>query len=213
MESTTDQPVHLHGKMEYLHRKKAVGPIAERAFSRILEDNPDFLTIEDKLLQIANENASLKSRFARILRFADVIAAAISPHAGCKHACSSCCHISVGLSGAEAQIIGRAIGVEPATNVSSHGDREALVKHYFGEPCPFLSNGGCSIYDHRPVACRLHFSLDRDGYFCRTSIAPEESIVPNVNLESYWMIYGLIAAQMSRDEGDIRLFFPQGRQC
>ncbi|CAI10262.1 hypothetical protein p1B16 (plasmid) [Aromatoleum aromaticum EbN1] len=104
MESTTDQPVQLHGKMEYLHRKKAVGPIAERAFSRILEDNPDFLTIEDKLLQIANENASLKSRFARILRFADVIAAAISSHAGCKHACSSCCHISVGLSGAEAQL-------------------------------------------------------------------------------------------------------------
>ena len=24
MESTTDQPVQLHGKMEYLHRKKAV---------------------------------------------------------------------------------------------------------------------------------------------------------------------------------------------
>ena len=25
---------------------------------------------------------------------------------------------------------------------------------------------------------RLHFFPDRDGYFCRTSIAPEESIVP-----------------------------------
>jgi len=57
-----------------------------------------------------------------------------------------------------------------------------------------------------------NFTLDRDDYFCRTSIAPEDSMVPNVNLDSYWMIYGLIAAQMSRDEGDIRQFFPQGSQ-
>ena len=212
MNPAIEQSVRLHGKLEYLHRKKTVGPISERAFSRILEDNPDFLAIEDKLLQIVNENASLKSRFARILRLADQIEAAIAPYAGCKHGCSSCCHISVGISGAEAQLIGMAIGVKPITGVSSNGDREALVKHYFGQPCPFLSNQECSIYAHRPVACRLHFTLDRDDYFCRTSIAPEDSMVPNVNLDSYWMIYGLIAAQISRDEGDIRQFFPQGSQ-
>ena len=212
MNPAIEQPVQLHGKLEYLYRKGAVGPLAERAYSRILEANPDLHALEDKLLQIANENASLRSRFSKILRFADVISAAVAPQAGCSKGCASCCHISVGISGAEAQIIGMAIGVKPATGVSSNGDRDALVKHYFGQPCPFLANQECSIYAHRPVACRLHFTLDRDDYFCRTSIAPEDSMVPNVNLDSYWMIYGLIAAQMSRDEGDIRQFFPQGGQ-
>ena len=26
-------------------------------------------------------------------------------------------------------------------------------------PCPFLDNGSCSIYQHRPLACRSHFSI------------------------------------------------------
>ena len=26
-------------------------------------------------------------------------------------------------------------------------------------PCPFLDNGSCSIYQHRPLACRSHFSV------------------------------------------------------
>ena len=67
MNPAIEQPVQLHGKLEYLYRKGAVGPLAERAYSRILEANPDLHTLEDKLVHIANENASLRSRCGRDL--------------------------------------------------------------------------------------------------------------------------------------------------
>lgn len=208
----TSQPITLYGRLEYQFRKLAVDAQADQAFARIVEQSSLFLGLENRLIAITQENASLKSRFAKMLKIADRIAEAISPHAGCQRMCSHCCNISVGLSAAEARHIGAAIGVTPRSNVSSLGDRSALIDRYFGEPCPFLENQECSIYAHRPVACRLHFTLDRDGYFCSTQIHPEDSLVPAVNLETYWMMYGYLALQIEDSEGDIRQFFPNGRQ-
>lgn len=34
-------------------------------------------------------------------------------------------------------------------------------------PCPFLRDGGCSVYDVRPMACRLLLNLDDDDLLCQ----------------------------------------------
>jgi hypothetical protein len=84
-------------------------------------------------------------------------------------------------------------------------DRQAMSLRHFGTPCPFLAGDDCSIHAHRPIACRLHFSMADTPFFCRTDLKPDESIVPNIELGAFWRAYGLVTRQSG--QGDIREFF------
>ncbi|HRQ48109.1 MAG TPA: hypothetical protein PK725_14235, partial [Rhodocyclaceae bacterium] len=76
--------------------------------------------------------------------------------------------------------------------------------------CPFMHDRQCSIYEHRPIACRLHFTLDADAYFCQTTLDPADSAVPNVDLSEFWFAYAYLGIQLGSTIGDIRQFFPAG---
>jgi Fe-S-cluster containining protein len=47
-----------------------------------------------------------------------------------------------------------------------HSDRETHQIRWIQTqtPCPFLEQGSCSIYEHRPLACRSHFSVKKPEY-------------------------------------------------
>ena len=45
--------------------------------------------------------------------------------------------------------------------------RAWVVDEYTGVACTFLVNDRCSIYEHRPLACRLHISMSEDALRCR----------------------------------------------
>lgn len=203
--------VVLHGRLLHRWRLHHVGAEADKRFEGILRDWPAFTRLPERIRRIADQSASLRSRFGKLLELADEIGSAVAPHSGCAKGCSACCNIAVSLSSVEAERIGHAIGVKPAElPVRRRVDLEDVQGRHFGHACPFLKNSECSIYADRPVACRLHFTLDRDGYFCQTSIKPEESVVPNVDLSAYWMAYGLLSASQKGVMGDIREFFPGG---
>lgn len=147
-----------------------------------------------------------RGRLNRALKVADKISAEVTPYSACKNGCSYCCHTSVAVSTIEAQMIGEVIGKAPLKAPARMSREE--TGHYHRQPCPFLSNGECSIYDSRPMACRFMFNMADVPYYCNTDIDPENSRVTMLNLKD--IEFTFTGVFMSSGFADIRDFFPQG---
>lgn len=161
----------------------------------------------DEAMEIARLPLSQRIRYNKLVKLVDQASAEILPFTACRKGCSHCCNIAVLISDVEAQRIGEAIRRKPVKTGAFPADVEALQKQYFGVPCTFLKGGRCSIYDVRPLACRLHFNMADDPFFCSTAIAPKDSLVPSLNLHGvdralFVMTFGSLHA-------DIRDFFPK----
>ncbi len=63
----------------------------------------------------------------------------------CKEGCDSCC-MDFGILAVEFQSIKQAIDLPNIVVNNKASEAE----------CPFLVNGTCSIYNHRPIICRTH---------------------------------------------------------
>jgi Fe-S-cluster containining protein len=207
--SSPAQRIVLYGQILHRFRMNVVQDQAQRQYGAIVAQTPWMANLGDKLSRVMNANASARSKLGQLERIADEIAAAISPHSGCKRGCSACCNISVALSEHEAQRLGERIGIRP-TPPPPEQEQAALERLYFRSPCPFMHDRLCSIYEHRPIACRLHFSLDVDAYFCQTTLDPADSAVPSVDLSEFWFAYAYLGIQLGSSIGDIRQFFPAG---
>ena len=171
---------------------------------------------------------STHAKIEGVWKAVDEVTAIAKPHAACRRGCGHCCHQCVLLSEQEAELIGKRIGVKPK-QVVGITDRDD-VKAGYDNPCPFLKNDECSIYEHRPLACRQQMNLDRDPLLCKP--IGEMNKVPYLNLFEYTTALAMITTK--RDEitrrnprtgltepgtkmtapnvGDIREFFPRGRR-
>jgi Fe-S-cluster containining protein len=122
--------------------------------------------------------------------------------APCKKGCDHCCKLSVFLSVAEAKIIAREIGREfkmPKTF------RSETAMEFTGVPCPFLKNHECSIYEHRPFACRVHYSMADSAAPCHLD---QIRTVPYMNPSTYYDAYFKAFGRESLTQlADIRDFF------
>ena len=128
-----------------------------------------------------------------------------------------CCHIPVTISGKEAQLSSRAIGraavkepcnavpVQNLVDVDTVTSASAKLQHWgTGTACSFLVDDACSIYEVRPLACRVLFNLDDDDLLCRHG-AEQPAVVPYADSR---MLRALaLAAQPAERLADIRDFF------
>ncbi len=74
------------------------------------------------------------------------------PPAACKKGCGWCCHQPIGAAAIEVLAMARALKDRP---------QAALVAEWKpGQPCAFLKDGACSVYDIRPLKCRSLWHLD-----------------------------------------------------
>jgi Fe-S-cluster containining protein len=164
----------------------------------------------------------------RLWKMVDEIGALAKPHAACRRGCSHCCHIPVLIPEQEANLIGRFIHVKPEKVEGITQARE--IRTGYDNPCPFLKDDQCSIYAHRPLACRQQFNMDRDALLCEL-VGDKASTVPYLNLRDY--TNALVTITIHREEtiarnpatghmvpclketapnvGDIREFFPRGK--
>ena len=78
-------------------------------------------------------------------------------------------------------------------------------------PCPFLKGGECSIYDSRPLTCRMHLNFDIDPYWClHENWTRPEALIPRPDITPLMEAYHALAGKVRPVVADIRDFFPQG---
>lgn len=127
------------------------------------------------------------------------------PDAACRQGCSHCCHINTDVPRAEAQLIAKKTGRKLASPVTHKGETDQDLDQYFGVPCPFLVQGSCSIYEHRPFVCRTLVNLAADAQLCE--LRPGESVpVPYAN--ATYLKAAFFAVHSDDDWADIREWFP-----
>jgi len=143
---------------------------------------------ERRLRSVAAAARGTRKKLFWLQRASDLVgqAATKTGVAPCKTGCAHCCHQSVQMTRAEAEEIarvsGREISTAPARSYAlremlrdEDGEellalREGAAQAYTGKPCPFLNaSKACSIYEARPLTCRLHLSLADDDGPCKLS--------------------------------------------
>lgn len=186
-------------------------PITPEEATRQAQCNIDLLNLDNTIdepryefIDVLRKDITTRAKMNRLKKTADKINAAAIPRSACRSGCSHCCNISVVISQVEADAISAVTGIKPK---KIRGIPALEIRNkWFGTPCPFLKKGRCSVYDVRPMACRLMFNMADSPYFCDTKIKPEDSHVTMLNLKQ--LEEGYVQTFLGQDWGDIRDFFP-----
>lgn len=123
-------------------------------------------SMTEEIKTIANGMGTRKEKVAKLQQLMSELRSYATPHLqACKKGCSTCCYQRVILTETEADVIGDAIKVRPRAIPDNYKQKDI---NSFGRstPCPFLHNSECSIYEHRPIACRSYVNMDVDNLLC-----------------------------------------------
>lgn len=145
------------------------------------------------------ENVTVEQIIEQAYAILQPIVESVGTVATCHAGCGACCHIPVRISEYEAAVIAARTG-RKMTKVSAKAAKRLNQKEFYCA-CPFLQEGRCSIYEFRPLMCRIHFSLDDSPDWCdyghgvKHSVAywdrrPIELIWSNVELSISYSIHG-----------------------
>lgn len=104
---------------------------------------------------VDKEHASTAAR-ARVIRIATETAEALAPIAACHQGCSHCCHQGLLIYEHEAVLLAEVSGREMVGQPwRRRQEVDVDIESSIGKPCPFLVDHSCSVYEHRPLPCRL----------------------------------------------------------
>lgn len=149
-------------------------------------------------------------RLKEVLSTADQIFDHAGKFAACARGCGHCCHVSVPITQFEARFMGENLGLVPV-------EQKKTIKHELNEygshtPCPFLENGECSIYEYRPLTCRMHLNFDADNYWClHENWQKPEAEIPRPTIQPLIDAYHTVIRNVEPIMADIRDFFPNGK--
>jgi Fe-S-cluster containining protein len=150
-------------------------------------------------------NASAASKLRKIYALVDELGDAAKDFVACKNGCAACCNMNVTISAIEAKQIQAMTG---ARSIALSSSRTHDPAEFSGQPCPFLRDSRCSIYETRPFACRKHVSFDTTSYWCQPERSHEIQL-PMIRFdgaeEAFFEVTG---RNNSGVFGDIRDFFP-----
>lgn len=162
------------------------------------------------IAHLLQEAEGFKAKTIWLKALTDELHKVVGDTAPCKAGCSHCCHMSTLITQAEAEALSKASGRVLATPPPEAWDQDADTANprYEGAPCPFLADGLCSVYDARPFACRVHYSMDADSLLCQ--IVPGEKIrTPTLDTSRFTLMMMLCYGNpLDAHYADIRDFFP-----
>jgi Fe-S-cluster containining protein len=172
-----------------------------------------------RLTALVNGREPVRWRLRALYRIADEMTAIAAPYAVCKKGCSACCHMATMVSEPEAEMMAADLRIKmrkpkewpffDARTGLDHAKRDEFAEsfHDYNKPCPFLVNNACSIYESRPLACRVHLNLAANAEPCQMD-APRETAM--LDLRKLDDAYALIGRTFHL--ADIREYFPKGRR-
>ncbi len=178
----------------------------------------------NRIAAVAASAPTAKQRVLWLRKLADIPGIAAQGISACSKPqedgdCSHCCYMGVLVAEADARVIAQATGarmVEPAPDRVLSAEAMAqrtpeehaawAVDKFKHVPCTFLKDKRCSIYEHRPIACRLHLSVDRDNLMCRKE-AENMEVIPYFNHGGEYAV-ALMAFGRNGRMADIRDWFP-----
>jgi Fe-S-cluster containining protein len=161
---------------------------------------------------------AIKHKIYWLRQMAETFADAVAPQAACADACDGCCHQPVSVTLEEAQLISKGTGVP--LQMPEQWNNLPVMK-YAGQPCTFLQESRCTIYQHRPMVCRLIFNMDADALLCQM-VPGARSQAPYADHSIYKELYvrahlpkvksqeEMQVALQSLRMADLREFFPNG---
>jgi len=166
-------------------------------------------TMGKRLRAVVNSREPVWVRIRKVYALLDELTAFNEGHVACRKGCAHCCHVPVAVPQVEAEMIGMAIGRRPK-KVAGHRDEGHYASQAYGyhTPCPFLKDNQCSIYEHRPLACRKLVNADIDDLLCQL-IEPPGPPVPYLDyMEFEFALFALSADKNGVKSADIREYFP-----
>lgn len=182
---------------------EAARKIAKKNLRNIQKDIPRTLADrEERLVEsIGRLGDDPLVRLEKLYNFMDELYSFVARYTACTRGCSHCCHIEIEISAIEAEHIEKSLGIKRNPN---------LVKSsHFGTPCPFLKNGSCSIYRHRPFVCRRHVALFDNPKWCEIGVCNSYSF-PQLRFTEVDKCHKLITCDNGRQQWyDIRQLFTQ----
>lgn len=186
-------------------RLRTIGPIVDRNFNAFRErmGEVSWTGIQRRLLKLVQRKDPIWVKLRALYALVEDVMFFADQNIACRRGCAHCCHVAVAVSKPEAQMIGAALGRTPKSPPQTD-----LTNFEYGydNPCTFLREGQCAIYEHRPLACRTYVSLDADALLCEL-IKGESIPVPNLDMTTFQWAYVQICegAKMA----DIRQYFPR----
>jgi uncharacterized protein len=96
----------------------------------------------------------------------------VSKDVTCKQGCSFCCYLNVDISHSEAKLLlyyAEELGIEVDWElIQKQSNAKSINQLKFSDrKCPFLKDGACSVYEHRPASCRKYHVVT-DPKLCDT---------------------------------------------
>jgi Fe-S-cluster containining protein len=208
-------PVHIP---EYDDEQAVLAKYHAAAIARInetLSNNPWLSpeTLEKSTQRIQCENSSLTVKRKKLYQLADSFNKAIAGSVACRVGCAHCCSMITLIYEHEAKAMAQASG-RPMKQVK-YKPRAAVLEasmKFFGLPCPFLQDDCCSIYEDRPIICRLHHSFNDNSSQCDMSRPRDEMLgVSALNPDCIEQPYHALnlAFQPREPWGAVQDFFPE----
>lgn len=166
----------------------------------------------DRASLVSDSRDSGARRYIRLVEIADQFSNIIAPYAACQgKGCSHCCKQAVNITEREAIRIGEHLGRAPARLPVENDPykiiekMEADVARYTAQPCPMLAaDGSCTVYEVRPLACRLSHSLEPTPDPCNLETGRQWVR----KLTTHQVSVVAVAMDINRSIGDIRDYFP-----
>ena len=185
---------------------------AARRWQLIQQAHPEIEELTMRSQRIVEENSSFKVKSHKLYKLADEMKAMLAPFVVCSSGCSNCCHMPTLIYQHEADAMA-VVSCRRARQLRYRPDHEVLKagRAFTGQPCPFLSpDGRCSIYEHRPLICRVHNSLEDDPAVCKVDPSGPPSQRACVDPDRIEVPYHQAARRARPKEGwgVIQEFFP-----
>ena len=167
-----------------------------------------------RIHDLAHTAGSARTKLPKLYALVNEFSALRDPHVSCTAGCSACCRrIPVEITDLEARHISQVTGI-PMVNLPP-GRHTSM--DFINQPCTFLVNDRCSIYEHRPFHCRSLASVDRDALTCSDlnidltiKKDPRAVAVVMSKAQMFEPLYQSITGTGRVVRADIRSFFPPG---